>query len=116
MITPTKEMNFAFDKDKKIGHVRIQFNGKGLLANQFIQTMDGDINQVADIKLVNGVVNEINNWVKDYDNLVDNLCDSQEGFDKEVDYFYIDDNANFWIRVLPIGEGDYNLYIHIYKK
>ena len=36
----TKEMNFKFEKHKKIGHIRTQFNWEKLVASQFIPVTD----------------------------------------------------------------------------
>lgn len=111
-----KEMGFKLSDEKKIGHVRNQFGRNGLVANQFNKTIVGDIEEHSNISQINSVVSGILENVVDYHNLVDEYCNGEEGLDKSQDYFYSDSNADFWVRLLPVGESEYNCYIYIYHK
>lgn len=105
----SKELTWEFNKDKKIGHMRCQLKSNGLEANQWIseQKLTHDINAVA---------HEIIQVVGNYDNLVDSFCNGKEGFENETKYFYQKNGINYWIRTLPIGEFEYNLYINVYHQ
>lgn len=108
----TKEMNFEFDKNKKIGHIRTQFNWEKLEANQFIPVSDMESkvkNHDIHLGKLNGVCKAIQfDWLKNYET-IEELCDGQE-----TNYFVQYENVNYWIRLNPFGISDYNCYIHIY--
>jgi len=108
----TKEMNFEFEKDKKIGHIRTQFNSKKLVANQFIP-VENMSKKVKEHKLhlgkINGVCKTIQfDWIKNYDT-IEELCNGEE-----TNYFLQYENVNYWIRLNPFGTSEYNCYIHLY--
>ena len=108
----TKEMNFKFEKDKKIGHVRTQFNWEKLVANEFIPV--GDMKEkVKEHNLhlgkINGVCKAIQfDWLKNYET-IEELCNGEE-----TNYFVQYENVNYWIRLNPFGISEYNCYIHLY--
>ena len=108
----TKEMNFKFETDKKIGHIRTQFNWEKLVANQFIANDNMD-KKVKEHNIHLGKINKACkviqfDWLKNYEH-IEELCDG-----KETNYFLQYENVNYWIRLNPFGISDYNCYIHLY--
>lgn len=113
----TNEMNFEFDNDKKLGHLRCQFGKTSQIANQFIKQEDLSIKcKVHEIELnrIQEVVNVIQfDWIENYIHL-ENLCNGDDWDKKETNYFFQDGNVNYWIRLNPFGTSEYNCYIHFY--
>jgi hypothetical protein len=107
----TKEMNFKFEDNKKIGHIRTQFDWEKLVSRQFIPVADME-SKVKDHNIhlghLNGVCIAIQEkWLKNYET-IEELCDGQE-----INYFVQNENVNYWIRLNPF-ENDHNCYIHFY--
>lgn len=112
----TKEKVFEFDMTKKIGHVRSQFGFKGLIAQQFVRTTEKAIYEVIeDAHKVDQVNEQILKEIKNLYNLVDEFCEGNEGYEYHYNLYYSDDNANYWVRLIPVVD-DYNCYISIYHK
>lgn len=112
----TKEREFTFDTTKKIGHVRAEFGFKGLIAQQFVRTTEKAIYEVIeDAHKVDDVNDLILKEVQNLDVLIDYFAEGQEGYEKSFNWYYSDDNANYWVRIIPVIH-DYNCYISIYHK
>jgi hypothetical protein len=108
----TKEMNFKFEDNKKIGHIRTQFNWEKLEAKQFIPVSDMEA-KVKDHNIhlghLNGVCIAIQEkWLKNYET-IEELCNEEE-----TNYFVQYENVNYWIRLNPFGVKEYNCYVHMY--
>lgn len=108
----TKEMTFEFNGEKKIGHMRCDFNDERLANSWFGETLakeDG-----VNLKVIQETMNTIMfEEIPTFDKLVD-MCGGM-GYDKEQNRFLVQGDYNYWIRLLP-AKGDYNLYIHVYMQ
>lgn len=111
MVRLVKEYKFQVDDKKKIGHMRCDF-ADGHLANQWFPT---DLaNETENLHEIQNVVNKIMfEEIPSYDKVVE-LCGG-EGIDKTTNFFIYEGNYNYWINLIPI-RGEYNYYIHVYKK
>jgi hypothetical protein len=113
----TDQMNFEFNNDKKLGHLRCQYGNKKQIANQFISTdlfKEKSKNNEIDTQRIQEIVNVMQfEWIENYEKL-EMYCKGNEYDKQETNYFFQDGNLNFWIRLNPFGVAEYNLYIHIY--
>lgn len=108
----TKEMTFEFIAEKKIGHMRCDFND-GKLANTWFGTALAK-EEAVDLKDIQETVNTIMfEEIPTFDKLVE-MCGGM-GYDKEKNLFLVQGDYNYWIRLLP-AKGDYNLYINVYNQ
>lgn len=113
----SKEITWDFDQNKKIGHKRIQLGENGLIADQWIADtqMGGKVDKYnLNTDEITQTINSITEHIKNYDRLVDDFCDGQEGLQHEQKFFFQKDHVNYWIRTLPIGTKEYNLYVNVY--
>jgi hypothetical protein len=114
----SSELNFEFDKEKKLGHLRCQYGSTNQIANQFVSTelfADKSKNNEINLNRIQEVVNVIQfNWIENFKNL-ENLCKGEDWSKEETNYFFIDENINYWIRLIPqYGTSEYNCYINVY--
>lgn len=113
----TDQMNFEFEKEKKLGHMRCQYGNSSQIANQFVKTdlfSDKSVKNEINLQRIQEVVNVIQfEWIENYEKL-EMYCKGSEWDKKETNYFLQDDNLNYWIRLNPFGTSDYNCYVHIY--
>lgn len=115
----TDQMNFEFDKNKKLGHVRSQFGNDKLIANQFVASEDFSEN-LKKYNLNVNRINEVANVIQfEFVENFDGLLRSCKGINskEETNYFLQDSNINYWIRLIPtFGTSEYNCYIHFYHE
>jgi hypothetical protein len=113
----TDQINFEFNNDKKLGHLRCQYGNTKQIANQFVRQDNLTVKCVQhniDLKKIQEVVNVIQfEWIENYEKL-EKYCKGSEYDKQETNYFFQDENVNYWIRLNPFGTSDYNMYIHIY--
>ena len=115
----TNKMNFEFEKQKKLGHVRVQFGNEKLIANQFVPSEDFADNLKKynlESKKINDVVNCIQfELLGNFENLL-LYCTGINSKD-ETNWFLQEGHINYWIRLIPtFGTSEYNCYIHFYHE
>jgi hypothetical protein len=107
-----KNCPFEFEAEKKVGHMRCDFQD-GSLANSWFPTdhsKDENVNLTDIQNTVNSVMfDELTTFEK-----VVELCGG-EGYDFRQNRFFVEGDYNYWIDLIP-AKGDYNYYIHVYTK
>lgn len=111
-----KECPFEFDKDKKLGHMRCDFDGGRDIAPYTTWFGTGDWKQNIDddgVHAMDEVINfichkEVNSYKKliEHTGYLDNPYDS-------VNYYMQYKNVDVWVRMIP-AKDDYNMYINFY--
>lgn len=115
-----KDCPFTFDKEKKIGHMRCDYDGGREIrpfttwfGTDYLEAVcqQHEIN-IHDLdKAVNFVIDDNCN---NYSNFMEFIPDSVSDYDS-VNYFFQYNNVDVWVRMIP-APNDYNIYINLYHQ
>ncbi|MCR3758498.1 hypothetical protein KYB31_05745 [Clostridium felsineum] len=118
----SKKQIFEVKNNLKIGHMRCSFEDTRM-CNQWIPLYRSNNKTESELKEIQKVVNEIMDKYNTFEKIVAE-CDSYhaieinyitEGLNYNVDLFLMQNNFNYWTRLIP-SIGEYNLYISVYDK
>lgn len=102
-------MTWKFDAEKKVGHLRADFNDGRAFARWF-EMQDLNKDSRAEIQ---SVITEIFKVITSLDKVVE-MCRESKMATGEENYFTTSEHFNYWIRLNPC-KGDYNVYVHTYN-
>lgn len=115
-----KECPFEFDKEKKLGHMRCDYDGGQDIRPYKTWHGRSDIEEICDIlgidleeldEAINFVCNDCcptYTKFKKYVGYLENPYD-------HVNYFFQHKNIDVWVRMIP-AKSDYNMYINLYHR
>lgn len=115
-----KDCPFEFDKEKKLGHMRCDFDGGQNIrpyktwfgaGNWQAKADDYDIDPKELDEAVNFVCNDC---VSTYSKLLDYTGYLENPYD-HVNYYFQHRNIDVWVRMIP-AKNDYNMYINLYHR
>jgi hypothetical protein len=114
-----RDCPFTFDGEKKIGHMRCDYDG-GRDIRPFTQwnpTKDvGIVCEEYDINIhdLDSVVNRVIDELDSYSKFMEYIPDSVSDYDS-VNYFFQYNGIDVWVRMMP-ARNDYNMYINLYHQ
>jgi hypothetical protein len=115
-----KECPFEFDKSKKLGHMRCDYDG-GRNTKPFTSWfgIDGWKDNIDKYNINPRGLDEVVNYIcyeklNSYDKFLDFIGYYEKAYDG-INYFMQHDNLDIWIRMIP-AKDDYNIYINFYHK
>lgn len=112
MLILETEQRFEVDKEKRIGHMRCDYQ-EGSIANTWFPT-ELTKKEGVNHREIQEIVNEIMfKEITSFDKVIE-LCGGQ-GYENRCNRFVYKGDYNYWIDLIPV-KGDYNFYIQVYEK
>lgn len=114
------ECPFTFDKEKKIGHMRCDYDGGRDVRPYKSWFPSGDIKEICEehgidlADLDNAVNMVINEHCPTYSAFLNYIPRGLSDYDS-VNYFFQYNNVDVWVRMIP-APHDYNIYINLYHQ